>query len=140
MIPRPPRSTRCCTLFPYTTLFRSLPLTIPSNLSTYTFPTSLERGGDFSRSFDQNGALIVVKDPNNGAPFPGNVIPANRIDSNGQKLLNLLPLPNTLGPGGTYNWIGQSINNQPRRDSVLRLDFIATQNTIFYVRLIQDYQ
>ena len=117
-----------------------LPLTIPSNLSTYTFPTPLERGGDFSRSFDQNGALIVVKDPNNGAPFPGNVIPANRIDSNGQKLLNLLPLPNTLGPGGTYNWIGQSINNQPRRDSVLRLDFIATQNTIFYVRLIQDYQ
>src|SRR5881296_3961180 len=25
MIRRPPRSTRCCTLFPYTTLFRSLP-------------------------------------------------------------------------------------------------------------------
>src|SRR5881296_2158302 len=24
MIRRPPRSTRCCTLFPYTTLFRSL--------------------------------------------------------------------------------------------------------------------
>src|SRR5881296_4000268 len=25
MIRRPPRSTRCCTLFPYTTLFRSFP-------------------------------------------------------------------------------------------------------------------
>jgi hypothetical protein len=117
-----------------------LPLTIPSNLSTYTFPTPLERAGDFSRSFDQNGALIAVKDPNTGAAFPGNAVPANRIDPNGQKLLSLLPMPNTLGPGGTYNWVGQSINNQPRRDSVLRLDFNATSNTTFYVRLIQDYQ
>src|SRR5881296_1383927 len=28
MIRRPPRSTRCCTLFPYTTLFRSRALTL----------------------------------------------------------------------------------------------------------------
>src|SRR5574340_955539 len=30
---------------------------------TYTFPTELERKGDFSRSVESNGALIVVKDP-----------------------------------------------------------------------------
>src|SRR3546814_9344320 len=30
MIPRPPRTTRTDTLFPYTTLFRSLPVPTPS--------------------------------------------------------------------------------------------------------------
>src|SRR5258708_29641506 len=94
-----------------------------SNLTTQTCPTQLERTGDFSRSVDQSGVLITVKDPLTGQPFPGNVIPPNRIDANGQKLLSILPLPNAVGPGGTYNWVGQSINNQPRRDSILRLDY-----------------
>lgn len=117
-----------------------LPLTIPSAYQTYNFPTTLERSGDFSKSFDQNGALTVVKDPTSGAPLPGNVVPPTRIDANGQKLLSLLPVPNAAGPGGTYNWVGQSINNQPRRDSILRIDYNIASHTTFYVRLIQDYQ
>jgi hypothetical protein len=117
-----------------------LPLKVPSSLMTQTFPTALERQGDFSQSFDQNGQLIVIRDPNTGAPFPGNVIPPNRIDPNGQKLLSLFPLPNAKGPGGTYNWVGQSINDQPRRDSILRIDYNIAPKTQFYVRLIQDYQ
>jgi hypothetical protein len=68
------------------------------------------------------------------------VIPATRIDKNGQKLLGLFPLPNTKGPSNTYNWIGQSVNKQPRRDSILRTDLNFTQNTTGYIRLIQDYQ
>ncbi len=111
-----------------------LPLTIPSTASTKTFPTALERAGNFS----QSGVTII--DPNSRAPLPGNIVPANRIDPNGQKLLNLLPLPNTVGPGGQYNWTAVSINKQPRRDSVLRVDYNISQNTTFYVRLIQDYQ
>lgn len=111
-----------------------LPLTIPSSIQTQTFPTALERSGDFS----QAGAPII--DPSTGQPFPGNVIPPGRIDANGQKLLSQFPLPNTLGPGGQYNWSGVSINKQPRRDTVLRGDYNITSNTIFYVRLIQDYQ
>jgi hypothetical protein len=118
-----------------------LPLKIPSSQYTLTMPSQLERNGDFSQSFDQNGALIKVNDPtNNGQQFPGNVIPTSRIDPNGQKLLSLFPLPNTKGPAHSYNWIGQSINKQPRRDSILRLDYNFTQNTAGYVRLIQDYQ
>ncbi len=94
-----------------------LPLTIPSSVQNQTFPTALERNGDFS----QSGVTII--DPLTRAPFPGNVIPANRIDPNGQKLLNLLPLPNTVGPGNQYNWAGLSVNKQPRRDSILRVDY-----------------
>lgn len=111
-----------------------LPLTIPSGAGTYTFPTAQERAGDFSQS------ASTIIDPLTHTAFAGNVIPASRIDANGQKLLSLLPLPNTLGPGGQYNWRGISINKQPRRDSILRLDYNVSPTTQFYVRLIQDYQ
>jgi len=111
-----------------------LPLTIPSTISTKTFPTPLERQGNFS----QSGATIL--DPTTGRAFPGNIVPANRIDPNGQKLLSLFPLPNATGPGGSYNWTGISVNEQPRRDSILRVDYNIGANTTFYVRLIQDYQ
>ncbi|WP_031496341.1 TonB-dependent receptor [Bryobacter aggregatus] len=112
-----------------------LPLTIPSGVQNQTFPTLAERGGDFSKSG------VTVTDPfNSNTPFPGNIIPANRIDANGQKLLNLFPAPNTAGPGGQYNWAGLSVNKQPRRDSILRLDYNISPKTQAYIRLIQDYQ
>src|SRR5581483_6682181 len=77
-----------------------LPLTIPSSIQNQTFPTAAERNGDFS----QTGVTIV--DPATHLPFANDVIPTSRIDPNGQKLLNLFPMPNTLGPGGQYNWAG----------------------------------
>src|SRR5205085_3591246 len=48
-----------------------LPLTIPSAAGTYTFPTVLERQGDFSKS----GVNII--DPTTRTVFPGNTVPAN---------------------------------------------------------------
>src|SRR5262249_21659679 len=55
-----------------------------------SFPaTALERRGTFSVS-----AASVV-DPLDGAPFPGNIIPANRIDPVATKYVSLYePLPN----------------------------------------------
>lgn len=117
-----------------------LPLKIPSSQYTLTMPSTLERTGDFSKSFDTGGLQIPVKDSTTGLQFPGNIVPTSLIDANGQKLLNLFPAPNTQGPSYTYNWIGQSINKQPRRDSILRVDYSVTSNTTAYVRLIQDYQ
>jgi hypothetical protein len=64
-----------------------LPRLYPTRQGTITYPTALERAGNFSQSLDTNGRLIVVRDPQTGQPFPGNIIPANRIDANGQKLL-----------------------------------------------------
>jgi hypothetical protein len=118
-----------------------LPLTIPSNISNQTFPTALERQGNFSQSLDQNGKLIPIMDPlNNRQQFPGNIVPASRIDPGGQKLISLFPLPNTVGPGGTYNWTGQSINTQPRHEEIVRVDYNVAPATQFYLRLIRDYQ
>src|SRR4051794_25103718 len=65
-------------------------------------PTSAERNGDFSRSVDGSGRLITITDPTTGQPFPGNIIPANRMYAPGQSILNFLPTPNTTAGGNVY--------------------------------------
>jgi hypothetical protein len=76
------------------------------------------------------------------ACFPGNKIPANRIDANGQKLLSIFPLPNinAAGVGYNYNNVFQSTVNQPRREEILRMDWNISQKTTFYARGIQNYE
>src|SRR5687767_12691788 len=39
----------------------------------------------------------AIRDPLTGQPFPGNTIPANRIDPVAAAVMNLVPLPNTTG-------------------------------------------
>ena len=118
-----------------------LPRNYPTNLVRRTFPTAAERQGDFSDSRDQNGALIPIWDPlNNRVPFPGNRVPAGRIDGNGQTLLNMLPLPNAADPARSYNALIQSTVDQPRRDSILRIDWNIGPKTQFYWRGINDYE
>jgi hypothetical protein len=117
-----------------------LPRTDPGTLIQRMVPTALERQGDFSQSFDTNGALIVIKDPTTGQPFPGNKIPANRIDANGQALLNLFPLPNATSPQRQYNYTFQSSFEHPRNDQVLRVDWNVAPKTTFYSRLNFGYE
>jgi hypothetical protein len=117
-----------------------LPRTNPGNLERRTMPTELERRGDFSQSFDTTGRLIVVRDPLTGQPFPGNVIPADRIDPNGQALLNLFPVPNASDPDRQFNYTFQSAFEQPRNDQVLRVDWNVAPRTTFYSRLNFGYE
>jgi hypothetical protein len=76
-----------------------------ANINRATVPTALERAGDFSNTRDGNGTLIPIYDPAttrpnpNGSgfvrdPFPGNIIPRNRMDPLSLRLLEYLPLPN----------------------------------------------
>ncbi len=118
----------------------SLSRTVPSNVSYQTFPTLLERQGDFSQTVDQNGQLIVVRDPLTNAPFPGNRVPADRIDPKGLALLNLFPLPNRADPAHTYNDVFQRPIQQPHSDMILRVDWNISPKTTFYARGISDYQ
>ncbi len=117
-----------------------LPRRYPTRQGTLTYPTQLERNGDFSKSFNTGGSLIVIRDPNTGQPFPGNVIPANRIDPNGQKLLSIFPLPNYVDPTNNYNNVFQSTVDQPRREEILRMDWNVSQKTTFYARGIESYE
>ncbi|WP_263352904.1 TonB-dependent receptor [Acidicapsa acidisoli] len=114
--------------------------TVPTSVSYQTFPTQLERTGDFSQSYGQNGQLIVVKDPLTGQPFPGNKIPAGRISAQGQELLNLFPTPGPFDPTHSYNDVFQAQLGEPHRDMILRVDWNISPKTFAYVRGIRDYQ
>ena len=74
--------------------------------------------------------------------FAGNIIPANRIDPNGQKLLSIFPLPNINAAtvGYNYNNVFQSTVDQPRREEILRVDWNISSKTTFYARGIQNYE
>src|SRR4030095_8242264 len=81
-----------------------LPRTLPTGPTPRTFPTDLERNGDFSQTLDTNGVVIPVLDPsNNRAPFPQNKILSQRFDAGGRGLLLLLPGPNAGDPDPTAN-------------------------------------
>ena len=68
----------------------------PNTAKNVVVPSALERKGDFSQSLNNNGAkLTFINDPLTQTPFPGMLVPANRIYAPGQALLNLFPLPNT---------------------------------------------
>ena len=107
-----------------------------------TTPSALEREGDFSRTFDVNGALIPVRDPVTAQPFPGNVVPKPRIDPLGQSILNFFPLPNYTDPDPRLvyqrNYRSNISGSNPRRQEVFRVDYAITPMLRAYVRGIFD--
>jgi trimeric autotransporter adhesin len=93
-------------------------------------PTLAERGGDFSQS---TGA---VRDPSSGQPFPGNLIPRDRISQQAAALLAFYPAPN-FNEAARYNYqvplVGSSHqdNLQTRVNKVIgRKDAISGQLAI----------
>jgi hypothetical protein len=112
---------------------------VPGATSSIYVPTAAERGGDFLRSTDGNGNRITITDPTAGGPFPGNVIPKNRIYQYGPNILSVLPLPNTATGGAQYNYNSvQQTNNSPRQD-ILRLDYNITDATRFTWRYVHNH-
>ena len=116
---------------------------------TGTMPTALERGGDFSKTRDSNGNLIVMYDPSTtrldpSAPagttrylrtaFPGNVVPAQRIEPIATKILSYYPQPNQPGVGqsSTNNYFSSApgTNNNDRLDA--RIDQHISDRQLLY--------
>ena len=112
-------------------------ISTPGSLNSYTMPTALERQGDFSQTLDVNGKVIPITDNLGGPQFPDNVIPKNRLNPNGQALMNILPQPNFLNrtiTGGNYNYQIQEVFKWPKRSQLLRLDFVPSDKDRFFVR------
>jgi len=119
---------------------------------TSTVPTPLQRQGDFSQTLNTNGTLQVIYDPvttqpdGSGGfvrtPFPGNVVPQNRLDAVGAKILALYPLPNRPGAGFTQsnNWFGtgKSVTTIDRYD--FRVDWARTDKHTMYFRWSQAWE
>ena len=108
-----------------------------------SMPTAAERIGDFSHSVNGSNALITITDPSSNAPFPGNIIPQNRINGWGQAMLNFFPLPNTSFAQGTGQYLQDNFQAagsapHPRRNDLVRLDMNLTSKLNAYLRWGHD--
>ncbi len=98
--------------------------------TSVSVPTAAERLGDFSQSKYSNGSQQTIYDvgttvlSSNGTytrqPFPGNVIPTNRINPIGIKLASYFPLPNQ--PTNYYGQTNFAITT-PQYDRADQMDF-----------------
>ncbi|MCX6631646.1 MAG: carboxypeptidase regulatory-like domain-containing protein, partial [Candidatus Solibacter sp.] len=105
----------------------------PTNI---TVPSDLERAGNFTQSLDVAGKVITVRDPDTQQPFPGNIVPSNRIDASGQSILKFLPLPNFFDrgiSGGQYNYVSQVELEKPQRLQTLKTDWNASSKNLVAV-------
>ena len=114
------------------------PQNSPQPLTFRTVPEARERQGDFSQTLLSNGRLQIVTDPVTGQPFPGNVIPANRLDKNGQALLNIFPATNITSPTRQFNYVFQSLVKQTRNAETLRVDYAISSKTKIFWRGIRS--
>jgi hypothetical protein len=116
---------------------------LPSAVRQSRVPTALEAAGNFSQTRDGNGNAITIRDPLTGNPFPGNIIPAARLNSNGVNLLRYLnrfenfalaSSPN----GASFNHNSAASAGYPRKEFSIRFDYNMTENTRMYIRYTRD--
>lgn len=118
--------------------------------ATANYPTALERAGNFSETRlttagASYGAIQPIIDYRTGQPFPGNIIPANRINPVGSALLNLLQLPNGYVPPGANqqynaNYISDLTPEHNRIDYVYRVDVALSPKWRFNFKLLADQE
>jgi hypothetical protein len=85
-------------------------------------PTTLERAGDFSRT-TSGSSPVIIYDPLTRQQFPGNVIPANRINPVAAAMLKYLPLPDTEADNGGTNYNRASlINNKFEQEYTVKVE------------------
>ncbi len=82
-------------------------------------PTPAMLAGNFSASG------TTIRDPLTGLPFPGNVIPASRLDAIGSRLAAAYPAPNA---SGVRNFISNPINTLNDDTVIARVDQQLTEN------------
>jgi Carboxypeptidase regulatory-like domain len=110
--------------------------------TTQTVPTALDRTGDLSNYIGRTGrtgiydplttcgsgapglpACAPGQSPYARQPFPGNVIPVNRINPTSLRFLNLYPLPNAPGDAqGNGNWVANGTAGGNNNETVVRID------------------
>lgn len=127
---------------------------LPIATTTYArVPTLLERQGDFSKSYNNTGGLLTVRDPVTRVPFKDNKIPISMADPVGLAMLNFFPAPNRcdVNPvsgcwdetdaGQTYRRNYRTVNGgpHPRRNDVMRFDAYPTNKLNLSYRWANDF-
>jgi hypothetical protein len=105
--------------------------------NTASVPTDAMKNGDFSQLLGTNpwySTPQIIRDPLTGLPFPGNIIPANRLSPNGIALMKLYPSPTPGYQSGSSNLIINSDNPQDQRKDNIRFDYRLGNNHSFTFR------
>ena len=102
-------------------------------------PTLAERNGDFSQGGISGCSGAIPIDPLTGQPFPGNVIPSDRISPGGQSMLDLYPLPNNNPTDGSCNnWI-EAVSTPIEFEQInARMDWTPGEKSRVMVRYTRD--
>lgn len=109
--------------------FESFPLR-NERIAAPNLPTVAFRAGNFSNL----PASTVVKDPLNGIAFPGNIIPASRLNAASLKIQDrFFPLPNYGDPNSySGNWRGAIRGQGFKRQEDVRIDHkLSNANSVF---------
>ena len=113
---------------------------------TTTVPTQAMRSGDFSALLSQG---IQIYDPMTGAistgttvvrqPFPGNIIPPNRISTIARNILNYYPEPNKpANASGQENYIYENPRTDDFYSVSTRFDHTVTAKQRFMARFTKN--
>ena len=112
----------------------------------YTVPTALERAGNFSQTRTADGRPITIFDPTTTRsvggqfvrdPFPGNVIPANRIDPVALAILQRVPLPNAAALVNNL-LVPENARADKYDQHVVKVDQVLNANHRFFVRFARN--
>ena len=108
--------------------------------SVSTVPFASDRAGNFA------GSSVTIYDPATRvlsadgtkvlsvSPFPGNVIPANRISAVSQKMLGYYPLPNNITKGYANDFISAESARANSDSETTRVDWQQSPNSSFQLR------
>jgi hypothetical protein len=101
-----------------------------------TVPTQAMRNGDF------RGTAISPRDPRTGVAFPGQVIPADRIDPAARNIMDFFyPLPNLGTMANGYGIFQQFLPvTQARHRADLRVDHEASKKDSLFLRGSYQYR
>jgi hypothetical protein len=113
-----------------------------------TLPTQLERNGNFTQTLNTAAQRIVVYDPVTSRPdppragqqirdpFPGNVLPAARIDPVAPKIVAFYPQPNAPGDSvaHTNNFVSNAKRIISQNQLSARLDHNLSERLRFFGR------
>lgn len=108
---------------------------IDADARLQNIPTPEEVRGDFSQS------NRIIRDPAAAGrpPFPGNVIPASRLDPLGRQLAALYPVPNVAGrTSGSSNYLSNPSSEDPTNVFVARIDHSFSGNDRMFGRLLKS--
>jgi len=114
---------------------------IPGGTNSYYVPTTLERNGNFSQSYNSSGAALTIYEPGSTTAYASNTL--TDINTSMQKVMNLYAAPNVDSYGVSqfsYNRVDTLSYDNPRKEFIARVDYQITPSERAFVRWIGNRQ